>query len=256
MLSSERLHVVIPARYGSQRLPGKPLIDLAGTPMIVRVYDNVRATLGAVDVVVAVDDERILRVLEEHSIPADMTSPDCESGTDRAAEVARHHGWADTDIILNVQGDEPLLPPDLLTTFASNCLRQTEFSMGTVSVPVESADEIFDQNVVKVVRRRDGFAIAFSRSPIPFDRDRRPDEWVLGNYRRHVGIYAYTNNTLQLITRTEPCALELLEHLEQLRAVWLGIPISVLDWHASPPGGVDTAADAERVIAVIGGKAL
>ena len=256
MLSSDhRLHVVVPARYGSQRLPGKPLIDLAGTPMIVRVYDKVRAALGEVDVVVAVDDDRILQVLQSRSIPAAMTSPECESGTDRAAEVARQRGWHSNDIVVNVQGDEPLLPADLLHTFTSNCMLQQEFTMSTVSVPVQSLEEVFDPNVVKVVSRRDGFAVSFSRAPIPFDRDRDHASWVPSNYRRHVGIYAYSNSTLQLITGTAPCELEMLERLEQLRAIWLGVPISVLDWHESPPGGVDTALDAQRVIAVLQGEA-
>ncbi|MDX1872139.1 3-deoxy-manno-octulosonate cytidylyltransferase [Mycolicibacterium sp. 120266] len=243
--------MVIPARFGSQRLPAKPIIDLAGKPMIVRVFDAVRAGLSTEDIVVAVDDERIKRVLDDHRIEATMTSPTCASGTDRVAEIARLRSWHPDDVVINVQGDEPLLPPDLLAAFADFCLKRDNFSMATIAVPVQEQHEISDPNVVKLTVRSDGSAITFSRAPIPFDRDHDPSEWNPTNYRRHLGIYAYRNDVLQALTMTPQCALERIESLEQLRALWLNIPIHVMDWDVAPPGGVDTAEDVERVTAYL-----
>lgn len=249
--SNSRVKVVIPARIGSHRLPNKPLIDLAGTPMIVRVFHAVQEGLGNNEIVVAVDDEQIMRVLELHGIPGVMTDRRVRTGTDRVAAVARDRQWQHQDIIINVQGDEPLVPPDLLRQFASFCLSQDNLSMATVSVPVKAMSEVSDPNIVKLITRSDGSALTFSRAPIPFDRDRQQNEWNLNSYRRHLGIYAYRNDVLQHLTATPPCRLEQLERLEQLRALWLGLPIQVMGWHESPPGGVDTVADVERVIAHI-----
>jgi 3-deoxy-manno-octulosonate cytidylyltransferase (CMP-KDO synthetase) len=240
------LHVVIPARYSSTRLPGKPLIDLAGTPMIVRVHDAASAALPAADVVVAVDDARIEDVLRAHDVPVVMTSPDWESGTDRVAEVARTRGWGADDLIINVQGDEPLLPTDLLAAFAAFCI-ESHVGMATASVPVGELAELTDPNVVKLVTRQDGTAMTFSRAAVPYDRDREPADWDLGAYRRHLGLYAYRNSVLQRLTAEAPCELERLERLEQLRALWLGISIHVMDWAVPPPGGVDTPDDLARV---------
>ncbi|QNJ93811.1 3-deoxy-manno-octulosonate cytidylyltransferase [Mycolicibacterium fluoranthenivorans] len=248
MQSSDRtIRVVIPARFGSQRLPAKPLVDLAGKPMIVRVFEAVRAGLSNEDIVVAVDDDRIMRVLDEHQIPAAMTSPTCASGTDRVAEVSRIRRWDPDDVVINVQGDEPLLPPDLLAAFADFCLKRDDFTMATIAVPVRKVQEISDPNVVKLAVREDGSAITFSRAPIPFDRDHDPSAWDPTNYRRHIGIYAYRNDVLQRLTATPQCALERVESLEQLRALWLNIAIHVMDWAVAPPGGVDTPEDVARV---------
>lgn len=254
MLSNDRkLRVVIPSRFNSHRLPGKPLVDLAGTPMVVRVFSSVSSALTDADIVVAVDDVRVKQVLDDHDIPALMTSLSCESGTDRAAEVAIAREWLPDDVIVNVQGDEPLLPPDLLRAFVGYCRSQRDFAMATVSVPIEEQAEIFDPNVVKVVTRKDGTAVTFSRAPIPFDRDRAADRWDVSNYRRHLGIYAYRSDALHRLTRAPSCALENLERLEQLRALWLGIPVHVLEWHSPPPAGVDTHADVVRVQAMLEG---
>lgn len=250
--SKPTLRVVVPARYGSTRLPGKPLLDLAGKPMVVRVHDAVRRALPEADIVVGVDDERVLTVLAEHGIPATLTDPGHESGTDRAAEIARTRGWSEGDIVCNVQGDEPLVPEDMLRAFAGFCVGRTPFSMATIAAPVGSVREVQDPNVVKLTVDAAGDAIAFSRAPIPFNRDLPPMEWPLDDYLRHVGIYAYRNDVLQQLTGSRPCALEKIEKLEQLRALWIGIPIHVMRWHQSPPHGVDTPDDAARVTAIFG----
>lgn len=255
MPSSERaLRVVIPARFGSQRLPGKPLIDLAGKPMVVRVFDAVSDAMAGQDVVVAVDDQRIMNVLLDHGVPGVMSDPKCESGTDRVAEVARARGWGASDIVINVQGDEPLIPADLLNAFATYCRQLEVLSMATVSVPVEEASEVNDPNVVKLTARKDGVAITFSRAPIPFAREDSREGLQVEHYRRHLGIYAYRNEVLQQLTNTAPCDLERIERLEQLRALWLGIPIHVMPWNRVPPGGVDTPEDAARVIKYLSGR--
>lgn len=251
--SNPALRVVVPARLASSRLPGKPLLDLAGKPMVVRVHEAVHRALPDADIVVAVDDLQVLDVLAGHGIAAAMTDPGHESGTDRAAEVARMLGWSDADIICNVQGDEPLIPEDMLRTFAGFCTGRSPFSMATVVVPIGSAREIHDHNVVKVAVGATGDAITFSRAPMPFNRDLPPMEWPPEDYLRHVGIYAYRNDVLQQLTGSRPCALEKIEKLEQLRALWLGIPIHVMRWHRSPPHGVDTPDDAARVAAIFGG---
>ena len=250
--SKKKIRVVIPSRYGSSRLPGKPLVDLGGKPMVVRVYDAVHQALAdrEVDIQVAVDDQRILDVLNMHGISGVLTNPAHESGTDRSAEVARLKSWGNSDIIVNVQGDEPLIPADMLRAFVSYCSDCPDFSMGTISAPISSTEHILDPNVVKLSVNSLGNAIVFSRSPIPFIRDIPPEEWDVKLYRRHVGVYAYRNDILQQLTSTAPCTLELAEKLEQLRAQWLGIPIQVMCWDKSPPHGVDTSDDARRVSAI------
>jgi 3-deoxy-manno-octulosonate cytidylyltransferase (CMP-KDO synthetase) len=250
--SKKKIRVVIPSRYGSTRLPGKPLIDLAGKPMVVRVFDAVQLALADIDVDIqlAVDDKRILHVLNAHGIAGVLTDPEHESGTDRTAEVARLKNWDNSDIVVNVQGDEPLIPADMLRAFVSYCSDCPDFSMGTISAPISSTEHILDPNVVKLSVNKLGKAIVFSRSPIPFIRDIPPEEWDVKLYRRHVGVYAYRNDVLQQLTSTAPCTLELAEKLEQLRAQWLGIPIQVMFWDKSPPHGVDTSEDAQRVSAI------
>jgi 3-deoxy-manno-octulosonate cytidylyltransferase (CMP-KDO synthetase) len=214
--------------------------------MIVRVYEAVESALGA-DIVVAADDARIMRALDDHRVPAVLTNPNWQSGTDRVAEVARLRGWGTNDVVVNVQGDEPLIPADLLTTFARFCESREELAMATVSLPVSDHAEIIDPNVVKLMVREDSSAITFSRAPIPLDRDRPFEQWDLSNYKRHLGIYGYRNHVLQRLTSTSPCPPEEVERLEQLRALWMGIPIQVMEWHSAPPGGVDTQDDVHRV---------
>ena len=242
-----RLKVVIPARYASSRLPGKPLVDLAGLPMVVRVFQRVATALPDADTVVATDDPRIALVLEQHAIPFVMTATDHESGSDRTAEVARLRSWAAEDIIINVQGDEPLLPADLLQAFAAFCSARPGLEMASVTAPLSSREQIQDANIVKVVLDQHGDAILFSRSAIPFCRDMPQARWPLEEFARHVGIYAYRNASLQQLTAAPVCQLESLEKLEQLRALWLGMKIRMMTWHATPPHGVDTPEDVSRV---------
>lgn len=245
------IRVVIPARFGSTRLPGKPLIDLAGEPMIVRVYERVKQALPTATITVATDDRRIEAVLAARGIPYAMTSSAHASGTDRVAEVARSAGWSDSDIVLNVQGDEPLLPHALLRAFVEYCQAVDEFSIATLaSVALESA-QVDDANIVKVVTDRNGHALYFSRAPIPFSRDRRLDQAASdgpsADFLRHIGIYAYSHAVLQRLTSSPTCEIERREQLEQLRALWLGIPILVMHWPDSVPAGIDTPGDVMRV---------
>lgn len=249
--SSRSLRVVIPARFSSQRLPGKPIVDLAGKPMIVRVHEAVSTALAGHEVVVAVDDDRVLNVLGDYGIAGVMTDSNCVSGTDRVAAVARAREWQPDDVVLNVQGDEPLIPADLLVAFADFCNNSEDFSMATIAVPVSELWEVTDPNVVKLTVRHDGMAITFSRAPIPYDRDIAPEKWEIAKYRRHLGVYAYRNEVLQRLTAAPPCGLEQVEKLEQLRALWLAIPIRVMDWETAPPGGVDTKEDLVRVTAYL-----
>lgn len=240
-------HVVIPARWASTRLPGKPLIDIGGQPMVVRVIESVSRALPGVEVIVATDDPRILDAVAECGARAEITGADCESGTDRVAEVAARAGWGQDDLIINVQGDEPLLPPSMLAAFHRFCVDDAGLQMATIAVPVLGHAELADPNVVKVVRRLDGSAAYFSRGAVPVDRDLPPQSWPLPRYRRHIGIYAYRHSVLKLVTECPPCEMELAERLEQLRALWLGVKIDVLDWEHPPPPGVDTPADVEIV---------
>lgn len=252
--SNSTLRVVIPARYGSSRLPGKPLVDLAGEPMIVRVFKVVSSALINTDVVVAVDDERIVAVLEEHGIPSVMTRCDHESGTDRVAEVAALRRWHDEDIVLNVQGDEPLIPALLLQEFASFCRHSESLSMATLAAPLDSLQQLHDPNIVKLTLTAGGHALTFSRAAIPFCRDLPVADWSYEDCLRHIGIYAYRCSVLKALTATEPCALEKLEKLEQLRAQWLEIKIKVMRWQAAPPPGVDTPEDAARTAKIFEGR--
>jgi 3-deoxy-manno-octulosonate cytidylyltransferase (CMP-KDO synthetase) len=246
-----RVHVVIPARYGSTRLPAKPLIELAGVPMIVRVYRRVRAALDALDadtnVIVAIDDERIAAVLDAYNVPALLTDPEHRSGTDRSAEVAERLGWHADDLIVNVQGDEPLLPSALLTAFIAFCNDDPQLRMATVAALVTDAAHLHDPNIVKLVVNAAGDAALFSRSPIPFCRDVPTGQWPLPAFLRHIGIYAYRRSVIGTLAQEPMCELEQREKLEQLRAIWLGIPIKVMTWPEAPPHGVDTWDDVKRV---------
>ena len=248
------VHVVIPARYGSTRLPAKPLIELAGVPMIVRVYRRVRAALealdgdnGQTDVIVAIDDDRIAAVLDAYNVPALLTDPEHRSGTDRSAEVAERLGWHADDLVVNVQGDEPLLPSALLTGFIAFCNADPQLRMATVAASVTEPAHLRDPNIVKLVVNAAGDAALFSRSPIPFCRDVPADHWPLPAFLRHIGIYAYRRSVIGALAREPSCQLEQWEKLEQLRAIWLGIPIKVMTWPEAPPHGVDTWDDVKRV---------
>ncbi|MFK4751856.1 3-deoxy-manno-octulosonate cytidylyltransferase [Oceanobacter antarcticus] len=242
--------IVIPARYASSRLPGKPLIELAGKPMIQHVYE--RALEAGVDeVVVATDDQRIADVACSFGADVVMTSVDHENGTERIAEVARLRGWEDHDVIVNLQGDEPLIPRELIEKTAASLLDRPEAGMSSLCTPIHDDHDAFDTNVVKVVLDRAGFAMYFSRASIPWDRDGyKTNPGVMTTklpLYRHLGMYGYRVSFLKQYTSMEPCALEGAESLEQLRALWYGVRIhlSVID---QPPGhGIDTPDDVMRV---------
>jgi 3-deoxy-manno-octulosonate cytidylyltransferase (CMP-KDO synthetase) len=234
--------VVIPARYASSRLPGKPLLDIGGRPMIAWVHERARRS-GAADVIVATDDERIVEACRSFGARAEMTAPEHASGTDRIAELARRFGWNDERIVVNVQGDEPLLPPALVSQVAALLGAHAEAAIATLMTPVESDEEFHDPNIVKVVTDRTGHALYFSRAPIPWPRD----GVAAAAPRRHVGLYAYRVGELKAISAEPPCEIETAERLEQLRALWLGYRIAIADAVERPPRGVDTEPDLAAV---------
>ncbi len=246
--------VVIPARFGSTRLPGKPLLDIAGKPMIVHVCERAQQS-GAEEVVVATDDERIFNTVTDLGIKAVMTRADHQSGTERLAEVARLCGWAGEQIIVNLQGDEPLIPPAYIHDVAHALAGQKQAGIATLAARIHDAEEIFNPNAVKVVVNKSGFALYFSRAPIPWDRDafshtgRAPGE--LMPYLRHIGMYAYTVDFLQRYCLWEPSVLESVEALEQLRILWHGESILVKTVDKTPAAGVDTQEDLQRVTQVL-----
>lgn len=230
--------VVIPARHASSRLPGKPLADLGGRPMIQWVHEQAVAS-GAARVIVATDDERIATACERFGARVEMTAAEHASGTDRIAELAHRFGWDDRAIVVNVQGDEPLLPPQLVAQAASLLDATPDAAVATLAVPLRDAEAFDDPHTAKVVADRDGFALYFSRAPIPSTADGAPVEIA----RRHLGIYAYRVGDLKRICAAQPCALERAERLEQLRVLWLGLRIIVADAERAPPRAVDTAED-------------
>lgn len=246
-------HVVIPARYASTRLPGKPLLDIGGVPMVQRVVERACAS-SAAEVLVATDDERIAVVVSDPRAPgrvvAVMTDPDLPSGTDRVAAVAEARGWTDDTIVVNVQGDEPFLPPRLIEQAAHLLEQDPAAGVATLSAPVGSLHEFLDPNVVKVVTARDGAALYFSRAPIPWTRDGAAAGYAsqaeFAGAQRHVGIYAYRVAALRRITHLPPSDLEQRERLEQLRPLQNGIRIVVAACIELPAPGVDTEDDLHR----------
>lgn len=242
--------IVIPARYASTRLPGKPLADIAGKPMIVRVVERL-AAVGADEVWVATDHEGVADVVRAAGGRVVMTRDDHPTGTDRLAEVVSARGWPDDTIVVNVQGDEPLIEPALVRTVADALAADTEAVIATAAHPVESIDEVFNPNVVKVVTDANDRALYFSRAPIPWARDAFADDrnrLPAGlPVMRHIGLYAYRAGFLRRFTRLPTCALEQWEALEQLRALWHGDRIHVVTVAEAPAAGVDTASDLARV---------
>ncbi|MFM5540281.1 3-deoxy-manno-octulosonate cytidylyltransferase [Aeromonas veronii] len=243
--------VVIPARYASTRLPGKPLADIHGKPMVQHVVEKALQS-GADRVIVATDDEQVQQALQNTCVEVCMTSPDHQSGTERLAEVCRHYGFAADTIIVNVQGDEPLIPPAIIRQVADNLAAATA-PMATLSVPIKHAEEAFNPNAVKVVTDKDGYALYFSRASIPWDRDRfaKSHEQIGDHYQRHIGIYAYRAGFIQRYVDWAPSVLEQVEALEQLRVLWYGEKIHVAQALEAPPVGVDTQADLEKVRAFL-----
>jgi 3-deoxy-manno-octulosonate cytidylyltransferase (CMP-KDO synthetase) len=245
---------VIPARHGSTRLPGKPLALIAGTPMVLHVH-RLAVRSGAAEVIVATDDDRIRAACASVGAIVEMTSAAHASGTDRIAEVAARRRWAAADIVVNVQGDEPLLPPALVAQAASLLAATPSASVATLAVPIATEAEYLDPNVVKVVARPDGMALYFSRAPIPWDRDGSASspagtERHLGA-RRHLGLYAYRVSALQALAAAPAAALERRERLEQLRALSLGMQVAVADAVEPPGPGVDKPEDLARVEAIL-----
>jgi 3-deoxy-manno-octulosonate cytidylyltransferase (CMP-KDO synthetase) len=242
--------VVIPARLGSTRLPRKPLADIGGKPMVIRVAERAQQS-NAQSVVVATDSPEIQAACDEYRIECLLTSEDHPTGTDRIAEVAQLLKLPADTLVVNVQGDEPLIPPELINQVAQTLADNSACAISTVAVPIVDAAELNNPNVVKVVLNRSGEALYFSRATIPFVRD--PE--TLGNvtHLRHLGIYAYRADFLQAYTRLEPAPPEQAEALEQLRALWNGYRIAVHTASEAPPAGVDTAEDLERVRRILAG---
>lgn len=241
--------VVIPARYASVRLPGKPLLALAGRPMIEHVWRRA-CDSGAVEVWIATDDERIEHAARGFGANVVSTDTSHVSGTDRVAEVARRLEWPAACVVVNVQGDEPLIPPAVIAQVAELARVSADVAIATLAAPLAGSDELADPNVVKLVTAADGRALYFSRAAIPYPRDAQQAA-ALAVHRRHVGIYAYRVAALQRLAAAPPCELEQLEKLEQLRALWMGLRIQVADACEVPPGGVDTPEDLARVRAAL-----
>lgn len=245
---------IIPARFGSSRLPGKPLADINGKPMVVHVMERARES-GAKRVIVATDHPDVVAAVEAAGGEVCLTRPDHQSGTERLAEVIDLCQFSDDEIIVNVQGDEPLIPPVIIRQVADN-LANSEAGMATLAVPIETAEEAFNPNAVKVVRDAKGYAMYFSRATIPWERERFAvsKETVGDVFLRHIGIYAYRAGFIRQYVKWEPTKLEHIELLEQLRVLWYGEKIHVDVAKAIPSVGVDTAEDLERVRAILGHK--
>ncbi|MGD9889187.1 MAG: 3-deoxy-manno-octulosonate cytidylyltransferase [Halothiobacillaceae bacterium] len=247
-----RYKLVIPARFASTRLPGKPLLDIAGKPLVQHVIEAAQRS-QATEIVLATDDVRIRALCAPLGVTVVMTSPHHATGTDRLSEVVQHMGWADDDVVVNLQGDEPLIPPDLLNRLAANLLTHPQAGMATLCTPIHDARDMFDPHVVKVVCDKHGFALYFSRASIPWERDRFGVEEATVHEHgfRHLGLYAYRAGFLRDFAAWPEAAIEGLEKLEQLRALWHGVRIHV-DVVAEPPGhGVDTEEDRQRVAALL-----
>ena len=249
---------VIPARHASTRLPGKPLADIHGKPMVVRVAERAAAS-GAAGVWVATDHAGVAEAVTAAGVKVVMTSPDCASGSDRLAEVASQLGWSDDSVVVNVQGDEPLIDPQLIRAVAMALLAHPDAAMATVRHPLHDAAEAFNPNVVKVVTDKDGYALYFSRAPIPWARDAWAEASPLPPHAslptglpisRHIGLYAYRVGFLKAYPTLSRPAIEAFESLEQLRALWHGYRILVIETDQPIPPGVDTPEDLEKVRAL------
>lgn len=255
--------VVIPARYGSTRLHGKPLLNIAGKPMIAHVCERAKEA-NADEIIVATDDQRIFDAVSNLGFQVVMTRENHESGTERIAEVAEKFSWTDNTVIVNLQGDEPLLPADYIRQVAYALANQTQAGIATLAANIHDADEMFNPNAVKVVLDKNGYALYFSRAPIPWNRAEfkiplnspiqeksetlPPFEGGQGGMCfRHIGLYAYTAGFLKKYCAWESSPLEQIEALEQLRILWHGEKILVQIVDKTPPAGVDTIEDLQRV---------
>jgi len=241
------MHIVIPARYASSRLPGKPLADIAGKTLLERVYLAARAS-GARSITIATDDERIRRAAEEFGAAVRMTAPTHRSGTDRIGEVIAALGLAPEEIVVNLQGDEPLMPPALIRQVAETLEQRRDAAVATACHPISDLETLRNPNAVKVVCDANGYALYFSRAPIPWPRARLSgDATEPVRAARHIGLYAYRAGFVARFCAWPPCPLEEIEQLEQLRALWHGARIAVCVTYQAPEAGVDTPEDLERV---------
>jgi 3-deoxy-manno-octulosonate cytidylyltransferase (CMP-KDO synthetase) len=243
--------VVIPARYASTRLPGKLLLDIAGKPMIQHVFERAMRS-GAESVVIAADDDRIRKVAEDFGATVCMTSPDHQSGTDRLAEAVVALGYAEEDVIVNLQGDEPFVPPVVIRQVAEDLLKYENARVATLYEPIKTIEELFNPNHVKVVMNKRGYALYFSRAPVAWDREHfqippQKNQKLLTEHFRHVGIYAYHAGFLQEYMEWESSPLEEMERLEQLRVLWNGGRVHLTQAKEVVPFDVNTAEDLEKV---------
>lgn len=247
--------VIIPARYASSRFPGKPLVDIGGKPMVVRVAERAIKS-GAAQVIVATDDARIAAAVEDHGFRPMMTRRNHATGTDRIAEVAAKLRLAANAIVVNVQGDEPLIAPSLIRKVAENLAAHRAAAIATAACRIRDARDMANPNIVKVTLDRNGYALYFSRAAIPYARDAFSAKAMARGIRmlpaglpalRHLGIYAYRAGFLRTYSHLKPVALEKFEALEQLRALVHGYRISVAMTSAAPHPGIDTPADLQRL---------
>lgn len=243
--STPKFYVVIPARFASTRLPGKPLLEIGAKPMVVHVADRARLS-GAAQIIVATDDSRIVEASKQYGYYAMLTRADHVSGTDRIAEVAMREGWSDEAIVVNVQGDEPLIDPALIAEVAFKLASNKEAVMATACHPIHNKADFTNPNIVKVILDKQGHALYFSRAPIPYPRDTFVDDSELPSglpAYRHIGIYAYRAKFLNQYAHIPPAAIEQYESLEQLRVLYQGYKIAVAITDNAPATGVDTEAD-------------
>lgn len=247
--------VIIPARYASSRLPGKPLADIHGKPMIIRVMEQAQKS-SASRVIIATDNQQVFDVVQSYGGEVVLTSDKHNSGTERLAEVINTFQLADDEVIVNVQGDEPLIPPIIIDQVADNLVKY-KTGMATLAVPIASVEEAFNPGAVKVVMDKDGYALYFSRATIPWERDRFAQlseqnklDSIGDFYLRHIGIYAYRAGFIRQYIQWAPSALEQIEMLEQLRVLWYGEKIHVAVAKQAPTIGVDTQEDLDKVRAL------
>ncbi len=245
------MQIVIPARYASSRLPGKPLLEIGGKPMLQHVYDVARHS-RAEQVVVATDDERVAKAADAFGARVCMTDAAHTSGTERIAEVIDIMGWGDDEIIVNLQGDEPLMPVGLINQVAQDLAQHELAATATLAAHLDHPDQLFDPNTVKLVLDRKGYALYFSRAPIPWSRGKMAwgqavDEELARSCLRHIGLYAYRAAFIREYVAWPPAPVEMQESLEQLRTLWHGYRIHVSLAAEIPPAGVDTAEDLHRV---------
>jgi 3-deoxy-manno-octulosonate cytidylyltransferase (CMP-KDO synthetase) len=245
-------HVIIPARFAASRLPGKPLLSIGDRPLIQWVWQRAVAS-GARSVLVATDDERIRGAVLGFGGRCLMTSAHHSSGTDRIAEIVRGGEYSDEDVVVNLQGDEPMMPPEVIAKVAGALQDAPGTDIATAAAPIQTLDEFLDPNCVKALRAGDGRALYFSRAPVPWPRDsltgNQPNRF--SGAWRHIGIYAYRVRSLLRLAALPPTPLESIEKLEQLRALENGMRIQLLTLSDPPPAGVDTPQDLERVRAII-----